>query len=92
MQQLASVQLPAPLHGRLMSSVVATVPFLMAVEINPAGGFGESVSLHGADAARFLDEVLNPSTDERRLAFLKRSDEAFERLFSSEPISELPTE
>jgi hypothetical protein len=63
----------------------------MAVEITPAGGFGESVTLHGEDAERFLDEVLNPSTDKRRLAFLKRSDETFERLFSPEPIRDLPT-
>jgi hypothetical protein len=63
----------------------------MAVEINSSGGFGESISLHGEDAERFLGEVVNPSTDERRLAFLKRSDETFERLFSPEPIRELPT-
>jgi hypothetical protein len=63
----------------------------MAVEINSSGGFGESISLHGEDAERFLEEVVNPSTDERRLAFLKRSDETFERLFSPEPIRELPT-
>lgn len=63
----------------------------MAVEINSSGDFGESVSLHGADAERFLNEVVNPSTDKRRLAFLKRSDETFERLFSPEPIRELPT-
>jgi hypothetical protein len=63
----------------------------MAVEINATGGFGESVSLHGADAARFVSEIANPSTDERRLTHLERSDEAYERFFSAEPISELPT-
>lgn len=63
----------------------------MAVEINSSGGFGESISLHGEDAERFLNEVVNPSTDERRLAFLRRSDETFERLYSSEPIRDLPT-
>lgn len=63
----------------------------MAVEINATGGFGESVSLHGADAARFVDEVANPSRDERRLSHLARSDRAYERFFSPEPISELPT-
>jgi hypothetical protein len=62
----------------------------MAVEINATGGFGESVSLHGADAARFVSEIANPSTDERRLKHLERSDETYERLFSPEPISELP--
>lgn len=73
-----------------MSSTRATfIP--MAVEINSSGGFGESISLHGEDAERFLNEVVNPSTDERRLAFLKRSDETFERLFSPEPIRDLPT-
>jgi hypothetical protein len=63
----------------------------MAVEINSSGDFGESVSLHGEDAERFLSEVVCPSTDKRRLAFLKRSDETFERLYSPEPIRELPT-
>lgn len=62
----------------------------MAVEINATGGFGESISLHGADAARFVREVASPSTDERRLSHLERSDQAYERLFSPEPISELP--
>lgn len=64
----------------------------MAVEINSSGGFGESISLHGADAERFLDEVLKPSTDKRRLAHLRRSDETFERLFSPEPIRDLPAD
>ena len=63
----------------------------MAVEINATGSFGESVYLHGADAARFVDEVANPSRDERRVSHLKRSDEAYERFFSPEPISEFPT-
>ena len=63
----------------------------MAVEINATGGFGESVSLHGADAARFVSEIANPSTDERRLSHLERSDQAYERFFSPEPISEIPT-
>jgi hypothetical protein len=62
----------------------------MAVEINGTGGFGESVSLHGEDAARFVGDIAHPSTDERRLAHLTRSDEAYERFFSPEPISELP--
>ena len=63
----------------------------MAVEIHSNGGFGESVYLKGADAERFVDEIENPSTDERRLGHLERSDEAYRRIFSSEPISELPT-
>lgn len=62
----------------------------MAVEINALGGFGESVSLRGEDAARFVDEIKNPSTDERRLDHLSRSDEAFERLFCDEPLTALP--
>lgn len=62
----------------------------MAVEINATGGFGECVSLHGEDAARFVSEVANPSTDERRLDHLARSDQAYERFFSPEPISALP--
>ncbi|HEX5526062.1 MAG TPA: hypothetical protein VFX44_02555 [Solirubrobacterales bacterium] len=63
----------------------------MAVEINSSDGFSEPLTLHGEDAERFLNEVVCPSTDERRLAFLRRSDETFERLFSPEPIRELPT-
>lgn len=63
----------------------------MAVEINSSGGEGKPISLNGTDAERFLDEVLNPSTDTRRLAHLRRSDETFERLFSPEPIRDLPT-
>jgi hypothetical protein len=63
----------------------------VAVEINATGGFGESVSLHGADTARFVSEIANPSTDERRLTHLERSDEAYEHFFSAEPISKLPT-
>lgn len=62
----------------------------MAVEINATGGFGESVSLHGEDAARFVADVANPSADERRLSHLERSDQAFERFFSPEPIREIP--
>lgn len=62
----------------------------MAVEINPPGGFGESVSLEGEDAARFVREIANPSDDERRLTHLERSDQAYERFFSAKPISELP--
>jgi hypothetical protein len=62
----------------------------MAVEINATGGFGESVSLRGEDAERFVAEVANPSTDERRLSHLERSDRAFERFYSPEPISALP--
>lgn len=81
---------PTQLLGRLTSSLRATF-CLMAVEINSSGGSGETISLHGVDAERFLDEVLNPSTDKRRLAHLRRSDETFERLFSPEPIRDLPT-
>ena len=62
----------------------------MAVEINAPGGFGESVSLRGEDAARFVDEIKNPSKDERRLDHLARSDRAFERLFCDEPLNRLP--
>ncbi len=62
----------------------------MAVEISANGGFGECVSLTGADAARFVDDIMEPSTDSRRLDHLKRSDEAYERFYSPEPISELP--
>jgi hypothetical protein len=62
----------------------------MAVEIGATGGFGESLSLHGADAARFVNEVAEPSKDERRLSHLKRSDQAYEQFFSPEPISKLP--
>jgi hypothetical protein len=62
----------------------------MAVEIGATGGFGESVSLSGDDAARFVNEVAHPSTDERRLSHLERSDRVYEHLFSPEPISELP--
>lgn len=61
----------------------------MAVEINATGEYGESVSLHGFDAARFVDEIANPSHDERRLSHLERSDQTYERIFSSEPISSL---
>lgn len=63
----------------------------MAVEISANGGFGGRVSLTGADAERFVDDILSPSTDERRLDHLERSDEAYERSFLPEPISELPT-
>ena len=62
----------------------------MAVEIHANGGFGESVSLEGADAARFVGEIANPSNDGRRLLHLERSDAAYERFFSAEPITELP--
>ncbi len=64
----------------------------MAVEIGSNGGFGESVSLYGKDAARFVSEIFHPSTDDRRLSHLKRSDETYERLFAPNPISELPAE
>jgi hypothetical protein len=63
----------------------------MAVEIHTNGGHGESVRLSGADAERFVRDVERPSDDTRRLNHLKRSDEAFERLVSSEPISEFET-
>jgi hypothetical protein len=62
----------------------------MAVEITTTGGFGESVSLKGEDAARFVHEIENPSTDQRRLKHLKRSDKTYERLFSPEPLTHLP--
>lgn len=64
----------------------------MAVEINANGGYGESVSLHGADAERFVSEIANPSRDERRITHLERSDKAYERFYSPEPISELPAD
>jgi hypothetical protein len=64
----------------------------MAVEINGTGGFGESASLHGEDAARFVSDIANPSTDERRLNHLERSDAAYERFFSPEPIRGLPSD
>lgn len=64
----------------------------MAVVINANGGFGESVSLEGKDAESFIDEIENPSMDERRLQHLKRSDETFKNVFSREPISTLPTD
>jgi hypothetical protein len=63
----------------------------MAVEIGASGGFGENVSLHGDEAARFMHEVARPSNDERRLAHLERADKAYDCLFSAEPISELPS-
>jgi hypothetical protein len=62
----------------------------MAVETNGTGGYGESVSLHGEDATRFVNEVVKPSTDKRRLSHLERSDRAYERFFSPEPITKLP--
>lgn len=61
----------------------------MAVEIG-ASESGERVSLTGDDAERFIDEVLNPSTDARRLEHLERSDETFKRIFSPEPLRDLP--
>jgi len=64
----------------------------MAVVIAANGGFGESVLLEGKDAERFVDEIENPSTDERRLKHLERSDETFEAVFSPEPISKLPVD
>lgn len=62
----------------------------MAVEIGVTE-YGENVSLTGADAERFLDEVMNPSADERRLEHLRRSDETFARLYSPEPMHDLPS-
>lgn len=62
----------------------------MAVEISANGGFGERVSLTGGDAERFIADILNPSDDPRRLEHLKRSDEAYRRMFSSEPVHDLP--
>jgi hypothetical protein len=64
----------------------------MAVEIGATGGFGESVSLHGSDAARFMNEIAEPSNDERRLTHLERSDQAYERFFSPAPISKHPAD
>lgn len=63
----------------------------MAIEISVNGGFSESVRLSGRDAECFVHEIENPSTDERRLNHLARSDEAYEHHVSSEPISELPS-
>jgi hypothetical protein len=63
----------------------------MAIEISSNGGYGESVRLDGVDADCFVSEIQNPSRDERRLTHLVRSDEAFGRFVSSEPISELPS-
>lgn len=60
----------------------------MAVEIGASDSAGH-VSLTGADAERFLDEVLHPSTDERRLEHLRRSDETFARIYSSESMRDL---
>jgi hypothetical protein len=64
----------------------------MAVVINANGGFGESVSLNGVDAENFVDEIANPSTDERRLSHLRRADETYKISFSSKPISTLPSD
>jgi hypothetical protein len=60
----------------------------MAVEINGNGG---RISLTGADAARFVEELKEPNKDPRRLEFLRRSDEVFAESFSSEPIRDLPS-
>jgi hypothetical protein len=62
----------------------------MAVEISPNGSFGVSVSLEGADATRFVQEVAEPSKDRRRLDHLERSDRAYVQFFSPEPVSSLP--
>ncbi len=62
----------------------------MAIEISANGGFGERVSLTGDDAERFIEDVLNPSDDPRRLEHLRRSDEAYRRMSSSEPLHDLP--
>jgi hypothetical protein len=63
----------------------------MAVEIGAGSSdFAGRVCLTGDDASRFIEDVLHPSTDERRLEHLRRSDEAYERFYSSEPISDLP--
>jgi len=62
----------------------------MAVEISANGGFGERVSLTGIDADRFIADVLNPSDDPRRLKHLRRSDEAYSRMISADPIRDLP--
>jgi hypothetical protein len=62
----------------------------MAIEINANGDFGESVHLSGADAENFVREISHPSTDQRRLSHLARSDAAYERIFSPEPLSDLP--
>lgn len=37
-----------------------------------------------------VEEVLEPNTDPRRLAHLRRSDDAFARTFDPEPIRDLP--
>lgn len=62
----------------------------MAVEIGAGNVAGERLSLTGADARRFVDDVLRPSTDERRLRHLERSDKTFKSLYSPEPVSNLP--
>lgn len=65
----------------------------MAIEINNANAwFGESVHLSGDDASRFVREIESPSTDERRLNHLRRSDETFRRYWSDEPITDLATD
>jgi len=40
----------------------------------------------------FVSEIANPSADERRITHLERSDKAYERFYSPEPISELPAD
>lgn len=62
----------------------------VAVEIPTNGGFGERVSLTGDDAERFINDVLQPSDDPRRLEHLRRSDETYRRMSSPEPLHDLP--
>lgn len=60
----------------------------MAVEIDTA--YRESaVVLEDDDARRFMDDVKNPSTDERRLEHLARSAETFEELKPDRTANEL---
>jgi hypothetical protein len=59
----------------------------MAVEIPTSSC---RISLTGTDSKRFIREVLEPSTDPRRLEHLRCSDETFRRIYSPEPIHDLP--
>jgi hypothetical protein len=58
----------------------------MAVELGSTfTSYGASQPLVGRDAERLVEEVNNPSRDERRIDHLRRSDEAFEKLYTHEP-------
>lgn len=60
----------------------------MAVEIS-GNGLGESVTLTGADARRFVEETKNPTNDGRRAEHLRRSALTYERIFSDKTANEL---